>query len=655
MSPLPLRLATFCLPILLALSGLVGLMNDLGQAAALPSATFVVTNVNDSGPGSLRQALLEANATMGADVIEITAVGVISLLSPLPVITEALTIQGPGADLLAVDGGGNWRVLDSTAVPITLSDLTIQRGNVSGASANGGGIRSMGSLTLINVAVLSNTAQNHGGGVHVLGDITVTNGLFQNNHTLNGVGGALRSNSITTISGTQFLDNSAQGDGGAIFALGQLTITHTHFQGNQCRAGSCDGGALFVFSETTLNHTQFLSNTAQDQGGGAAAPGVLTITGGLFQNNQAVFGSGGGLFAQHNATVQGSHFLSNTARNNGGGLYSLGAVTVTAALFESNRSFFGPGGGLYVFGAAYVNGTQFLRNVAYNGGGFSQGFTEDGRLINSLFAGNQATNGAAAALLLASTGSVEVVHVTIDSQGVAGGTAIQALAGAVQINNTLITSHTIGISNTGGIITQDYNLFFGNGADTQGPVGGGVHNVTGGDPWFIAPAQDNYHLGAGSAATDSGVDAGIFTDYDGEARPLDNGFDIGFDEANYITGLAIAFTPAPATIVDIPTHFTATVTHGTGINYGWEFGDGAVAAGNPVSHTFTAAGVFPVTVTAVNSAGTVIATTTVPVASLSPPIYLPLVIQQNLDEARKPAINGQTPYRRVSSKEMVRL
>ena len=195
----------------------------------------------------------------------------------------------------------------------------------------------------------------------------------------------------------------------------------------------------------------------------------------------------------------------------------------------------------------------------------------------------------------------------------------------VTLTNTIIASHTIGINNLNGSVSQDYNLFYGNGTDVQGTNTGGVHNVTG-DPRFIDPIHDNYHLGAGSAAIDTGADMGVDEDYDGEVRPLDGGFDIGFDESNYIDGLAIAFTPNPTTTMGIPTTFTATVTRGTGVSYEWDFGDGtAVAAGNPAVHVFSLPGVYPVTVTATNSSGSVSTITSIEVLPLPYTLFLPVV------------------------------
>src|SRR6266487_5977579 len=66
-------------------------------------ATIIpVTNTNDSGPGSMRQALAVAN---DGDTIDATGIsGVISLTSGELLVETSVTINGPGADLLAVDG-----------------------------------------------------------------------------------------------------------------------------------------------------------------------------------------------------------------------------------------------------------------------------------------------------------------------------------------------------------------------------------------------------------------------------------------------------------------------------------------------------------------------------------------------------------------------
>jgi predicted outer membrane repeat protein len=623
------RLAPLLLATAAALAGLLfltAIFNPAWGAPTEPGATFVVSNLSDSGAGSLRQAILDANAAPGADVIDISVAGTVSLLSALPAIIDAVTIQGPGPGHFAVDGNDAVRVLDIASVDVTIAGITIQRGNVSGAGANGAGIRSTGNLTLTHVELLSNTAQSQGGGVSVGGNLVLADSHFRNNRSTSGTGGALRSNSAAIISRTTFLANTSWGDGGAIFALGNFAVSDGLFQDNACLAGSCDGGALFSFSRTTLDNTDFLSNTARDQGGGASAPGFLTVRNGRFEGNQAIFGSGGALHVQNLATIDGTHFVSNTAQSRGGGIYGFAALTVTNARFSENESTLA-GGGLAAFGEFIVSGTQFLRNRSQAGGGLYHEYATAGRVANSLFGSNEATTGQGAALAIASTGGFEVLHTTIASPAANPGAAIAVMTGTAHITNTIVASHAVAISNSVGIVSQDYNLFWGNVTDVQGAVAGGAHNASG-DPLFVAPAGDDYHLGAGSAAVDAGTDAGIVVDYDGETRPLDAGFDIGFDEASYIDGLVFVHAPSSA-IAGLPTTFSASVTQGTGISYEWDFGDGTPAvAGNPVSHTFAAAGQYPVTVTASNRTGSAWTTMTVTVVEqpvTSHLLHLPLL------------------------------
>src|SRR5690606_35414312 len=61
--------------------------------------TFAVFSLADSGVGSLRQAIIDANAEPGADRIEFEVEGVISLTSgALPTITGAVDIDGTTTD-----------------------------------------------------------------------------------------------------------------------------------------------------------------------------------------------------------------------------------------------------------------------------------------------------------------------------------------------------------------------------------------------------------------------------------------------------------------------------------------------------------------------------------------------------------------------------
>jgi predicted outer membrane repeat protein len=575
-------------------------------AVALPAAaTFTVTNVNDSGPGSLRQAIADSNSVPGPDTIRITAHGTIHLVSTLE-ITDEVTLLGPGADVFAVDGGGVMGVFrirdprtvggDAIVLPVraSLADLTVQ----NGYATRGGGIQIIGGLTLTNVSLLHNQASEIGGGADVGGPATLIGGWFTDN-TAQGNGGGLYAHSTLNLTGTQFISNSGNVGGGAL-VLNGAQIEGGRFENNRCTVTDCYGGGLAVFTTASITDTQFVGNTA--------------------------IGNGGGLiFAGGAASITGSRFVGNMARQDGGGVYiELGGALATLTNPRQD-----------------IIDTQFLDNHAQRGGGlFIDSFIDDnhkgvGLVENALFARNRAPEGAAIALGDAGFGGdYDILHATIDSGVPASGTAIAVAGGSASVQDTILANYSIGIQRLSGDVADNANLFF----HTATPTAGGVASAVvypPGDPYFADPAQNDYHLGAGSAAIDKALEEPgrpVADDFEGQARPFGPQSDIGFDEyvPAPLNGLRITLSPFPTTPLGAPTNFTATVSAGTTpISYTWDFGDGTLArTGAQVAHTYAVAGHFTATVTATNVLGAVSTTTQVSVLAAAPPkrwLYLPAV------------------------------
>src|SRR5262245_52276368 len=107
-------------------------------------STFTVLNLADSGEGSLRQAVLDANspAFPGLDVIRFAPAvrGTIGLTTGQLSITDALTIDGPGADRLAISGSHQSLIFSiSGGATVAIAGLTITEGRAVGAPGLGGG------------------------------------------------------------------------------------------------------------------------------------------------------------------------------------------------------------------------------------------------------------------------------------------------------------------------------------------------------------------------------------------------------------------------------------------------------------------------------------------------------------------------------------
>src|ERR1700745_2270942 len=92
-------------------------------------ANYIVVNNSDAGPGSLRQAILNANASGGGSITFANVTGAISLQSPLPILTANIKIVGPGYSQLAIICSNTIALsilTNSANITGSLSGLTIQ-------------------------------------------------------------------------------------------------------------------------------------------------------------------------------------------------------------------------------------------------------------------------------------------------------------------------------------------------------------------------------------------------------------------------------------------------------------------------------------------------------------------------------------------------
>jgi hypothetical protein len=283
--------------------------------------SYTVTNLNDAGTGSLRQAILDANGNAGADIIDATGVnGTISLSTGELMISDDVTINGPGANLLSVSGNNSSRVFNiSGGVTVTINSLTV-------TGANDGGIFVDGSILNLNNSAVSNNSAYAGGGIYCSeGELHLAN---------------------STVSG-----NSAVAGGGGIFMTrnfigGILTLTNSTVSGNSVTGVSAGGGGILLYlsNATLINSTLSNNSGGPSPGGGIFNQGLVTLINSIVANSTGgdIYNLGGSVNAEYSLIEDGLGSVTGTNSNNLTGdpllglLANTGGPTPTHALLTGS-------------------------------------------------------------------------------------------------------------------------------------------------------------------------------------------------------------------------------------------------------------------------------------------------------------------------------
>ena len=303
-------------------------------------AVISVSNTNNSGSGSLRAAIVAVNAsadTTNAITFIPGLTGTITLTSDFDTIAKPVSIQGPGAALLTVNGAGSFKLFsfdDGAAAATTGSIVGLTISNGKNAATGGGGVYSKNENVTVQDAVIQfNTAVgNNGGGVRADGGtFTLLNTTVNGNSAADG-GGVANAGATFVVTGGSITSNNATGNGGGYFqSAGALQdMTATTVSGNT--AGGIGGGLDLESGPATLVSSLVSGNSASGNGGGVEV--------------------NGGSVALKNATVTG-----NSSKGFGGGVRYFGGTleirnsTIAFNVSDSNDSGAEPGGGISVVAA----------------------------------------------------------------------------------------------------------------------------------------------------------------------------------------------------------------------------------------------------------------------------------------------------------------
>jgi len=473
---------------------------------------------------------------------------------------EGLRIIGGDAGWLGGSIGG-WPVgggVYAISTTATISNCWLF-GNT--AMVGGGLYLYESDATLSGNAVFSNTAYN-GGGLH-LWDSAAT--LISNTITFNTAyywgGGLNLENSAATLSDNTIAANTAGYDGGGLYLAGSdVTLSGNSVLTN---TASGDGGGLRLYdSAATLSDNTISANTAGYDGGGLYLwDSAATLNGNIVNSNTAYYGGGLRLYDSAATTLNGNTIFSNTAYYGGGLCLHGSAATLNDNAISSNTAYTS-GGGLYLGdSAATLSGNTVLSNTAtYSGGGLYLQYS-DATLTNNVIADNQADSAGSGLYIKGS--SPHLLHTTIARNGLASlttggdGSGVYVVAGewgnysAVALTNTILVSHTVGITVAAGNTATLEATLWGTGTwanltdwGGKGAIFTGTINLWG-DPDFVDPDAGDYHIGPGSAARDMGTPAGVTADIDGDPRPMGHGYDVGADELRIALAVSKQATPEP--------------------------------------------------------------------------------------------------------------
>ena len=409
-----------------------------------PMATLVVQNCNDTGYGSLRDAVSQASS---GDIIDMSALScsTINLQSTLIISQANLTLRGKASTAPPIiyspiiETTNNVKLLSHTgAGKLKLSKVTLQKGNAT--DGIGGCVDSIsGSVELDSAALKYCTAERsgnaRGGAIYAGADVKLTN---------------------SRIMGSKAISGSAIAKGGGIFAKGDVVIfDDSLIRNNTAQGADAYGGGIFAggkldaaLKRSTISGNKVIApaSSGRAYGGGAFVTGVASVAlgAGLQVSGNHATGNnakGGGLFLSEAGNIKYSSFKNNKA-GSGGGIFSKdGTLSLDSCTITGNQTTLASGGGLYASALDLNKSTVSGNNSALSGGGLR--VAGDTKIISSTISDNTAVRVAGASLGSGATQPISIQQSTISgnqSSNSKFGAALY-LASHTVIKNSTITGN----------------------------------------------------------------------------------------------------------------------------------------------------------------------------------------------------------------------
>lgn len=426
-------------------------------------AVFMVSNTDDSGPGSLREAIVQANAVEGLDTIEFDDSvftggenSVIRLTSGQLRIADSLIVDGStGTDIvITADAVGNDQLVPGTF--ITDVDASLANDPQS-LDDNSRVIQFEGSL-----------------GTFAISDLTITGG-----RSMGGGAGVFFDGTSLTITGSKINGNSSNAWGGGVLAYPlssggnevDISVMDSEVSGNRARGG---GGGIFAGASVhsskeptiVVHGSKIEGNQSVKYGGGiAAVDGTFTLSESVVSENitegsfsQDNFSQGGGIYVfSSDARIRQSTISGNVSRGAtafGGGIHmQLANLVIENSTISENLA----GGGRIVFGGGISGNYASIlvakttisnnRATAINpfagvpgsyGGGIGLRSGELVTVTDSTITGNEASIGGGISVLSSGTGLTVENSIVADNYGTVAAHDIRPSDGSLTMNHSLI-------------------------------------------------------------------------------------------------------------------------------------------------------------------------------------------------------------------------